>query len=256
MKKTIKKDKLTIKICDTNDAMGQCAAEDAAAYLRKIAADGRSVNIIFAAAPSQNSFLSALLKLPVEWERINAFHMDEYIGLKKDAPQGFGNFLERSIFSLAPFKSVSYISECGETPDEVCEKYSEILKKNPPDAVFMGIGENAHIAFNDPNVAKFDDDKLVKVVNLDDVCRQQQVNDGCFSRISEVPKQAVTLTIPTLMSAKKIFCMVPRATKAEAVKNVYFKDIEEKYPASILRTHDDATLYCDNDSAKFIINEK
>ena len=117
----------------------------------------------------------------------------------------------------------------------------------------MGIGENAHIAFNDPAFAKFDDPEPVKVVELDDICRNQQVNDGCFAKFDDVPTHAITLTIPTLMSAKRLFCMVPRATKAEAVRRVYEGDIVEECPASIMRRHGNAIMYCDADSAKHIV---
>ena len=251
--KTLTKDKLTIKIEDTNEAMGTTAASDAVAYLKEIMKDGKEINIIFAAAPSQNTFLESLLKYDLPWERINALHMDEYIGLPADAPQGFGNFLYDHIFSKAPFKSVHYIRDCGSSAEEICNGYKEILKNNPPDVVFMGIGENAHIAFNDPAFAKFDDPEPVKVVELDDICRNQQVNDGCFAKFDDVPTHAITLTIPTLMSAKRLFCMVPRATKAEAVRRVYEGEIEEACPASIMRRHDNAIMYCDADSAKHII---
>ena len=251
--KILTKDKLTIKIEDTNEAMGITAASEASAYLKELMQDGKEVNIIFAAAPSQNTFLDALLKHDLQWDKINAIHMDEYIGLPTDAPQGFGNFLYDHIFSKAPFKSVHYIRDCGTTADEICNAYKEVLKKYPPDVVFMGIGENAHIAFNDPAFAKFDDPEPVKVVELDDICRNQQVNDGCFAKFDDVPTHAITLTIPTLMSAKRLFCMVPRATKAEAVRRVYEGEIEEACPASIMRTHANATMYCDTDSAKYII---
>ena len=251
--KTLTKDKLTIKIEDTNEAMGATAAADAVAYLKEIMKDGKEINIIVAAAPSQTTFLDALLKYDLQWDKINALHMDEYIGLPADAPQGFGNFLYDHIFSKAPFKSVHYIRDCGTSADEICNGYKEVLKNYPPDVVFMGIGENAHIAFNDPAFAKFDDPEPVKVVELDDICRNQQVNDGCFAKFDDVPTHAITLTIPTLMSAKRLFCMVPRATKAEAVRRVYEGDIVEECPASIMRRHGNAIMYCDADSAKHII---
>jgi len=251
--KTIKKDNLTVKIEGTNEAMGALAAREAAEYLRGLMQGKGEVNIVFAAAPSQDTFLAALLKEGVDWARVNAMHMDEYIGLPADAPQGFGKFLSNRIFSKAPFKSVSYIRDCGASAEEICENYAKILADNPPDVVFMGIGENAHIAFNDPAFAKFDDPETVKVVELDDVCRNQQVNDGCFAKIGDVPKTAITLTIPALMSAKRIFCMVPRATKANAVKSVLTGGITETCPASILRRHPAATMYCDADSAKLVI---
>ena len=166
--------------------------------------------MIFAAAPSQNDVLLALTEdKSIDWTRVNAFHMDEYVGLPKDAPQGFGNFLSAHIFSLAPFKSVNYIDCTAENPEAECERYAELLKNNPTDIVVMGIGENGHIAFNDPWVADFNDEKWVKVVPLDEVCRNQQVNDGCFAHVDEVPTHALTLTVPTLVRAPWLFCIVP-----------------------------------------------
>ena len=135
---------------------------------------------------------------------------------------------------------------------EEAKRYTELLKNNPVDIVCMGIGENGHIAFNDPHEAKFDDLEMVKVVTLDDVCRMQQVNDGCFEKIDDVPKYALTLTIPTLMSAKYNFCVVPAKTKAEAVKKTVFGEVSEECPASILRTKDNSILYCDSDSSSLI----
>ncbi len=251
--KTLQKDKLTVKIGDSCEETGKAAARDAADYLSKVASGGAYINVVFAAAPSQNAFLDALLRCAVPWERVRAFHMDEYIGLPDGAQQNFGNYLERRIFSKAPFKSVHYIRDCGAGPEELCRKYARIIADYPPDVVFMGIGENAHIAFNDPAFAKFNDKESVKIVELDEICRRQQVNDGCFRKVSDVPKFAVTLTIPALMSARKIFCVVPYASKADAVRRVFFGKIEEACPASILRLHSDATMYCDRDSAKYIL---
>lgn len=246
-----RKDKLGVKIYDTRKCMGEGAAADAAACIGNLLAEREHVNIIFAAAPSQNEFLEALLHAGIEWDRVNAFHMDEYIGLPGDAPQGFGNYLRRTIFDRAPFRSVHYIN--GQSaPEDACRQYSGLLMENPADIVFMGIGENGHIAFNDPHVADFRDTRMMKVVDLDEKCRMQQVHDGCFSTIDEVPSFALTLTVPALMSAARIFCIVPSGTKSAAVKSAVDGDICESCPASILRTKPDATLYLDNDSSRLL----
>lgn len=178
--------------------------------------------------------------------------MDEYIGLRPDAPQCFSNFLKKYIFDLKPFKSVNCINAAASTPEEECERYSELLKKYPVDIVCMGIGENGHIAFNDPHVADFNDKALVKPVSLDEVCRMQQVNDGCFASIDEVPKWALTLTVPALMNATYNFCVVPASTKANAVKRTVEGEINEECPATILRQKDNAILYCDADSSALL----
>lgn len=249
--KEFKKDKLTIKIMDSRLAMGEVAAADAANAIKKLQEEKDEVNIIFAAAPSQNETLAALVATSgIKWEKINAFHMDEYIGLASDAPQGFGNFLANAIFDKVPFKSVNYLAPDANDPDSTCRRYSELLNTHPVDMILMGIGENGHIAFNDPPVANFKDDKLVKIVELDPICRQQQVNDGCFSSLDEVPTHALTLTVPVFMKAKKLICSVPAPTKADAVKaTIENTEINEKCPATVMRLHDDATMYLDPDSA-------
>ena len=209
--------------------------------------------MIFAAAPSQNEVLANLANdKEIPWGRVNAFHMDEYIGLDKDAPQGFGNFLRDHIFGIAPFKSVNYIRIDAPDADEECARYSALLRENPVDIVVLGIGENGHIAFNDPPFADFDDDKLVKPVKLDEVCRNQQVNDGCFATISDVPTHALTLTVPALMSGAELYCIVPAITKAKAVYETVNGEITENCPASVLRTHKCATLYLDPDSSSLL----
>ena len=251
--KVIVKDKLVVKKYETRDEMGAAACVEAAECLRKMLAEKEEINAIFAAAPSQNEFLAELSKAPgIDWNRVNAFHMDEYVGLRADAPQGFGNFLKEHIFSLAPFKTVNYINGGAEDVDAECERYTALLKTHPVDVVFLGIGENGHIAFNDPHVAEFNDKATIKKVELDLVCRQQQVNDGCFATLDDVPTHALTLTIPTLVSADYMFCMVPAATKANAVKATVYGDISEVCPASILREHKNATLYVDADSGVYL----
>lgn len=252
--KSVKKDNLLVKIYANRDLMGAAVAEEVADRIKKTLEEKDCVNMIFAAAPSQNDMLFHLLEKDIEWNRINAFHMDEYIGLDADAPQGFGNFLAEHIFSKVPFKSVNYINGQTDSIDEECERYTKLINDNPIDIVCLGIGENGHIAFNDPDEADFNDSAIIKPVKLDDICRQQQVNDGCFADISEVPKIALTLTVPTLFSGKYLFCTVPAATKADAVKEVITtENIDEHCPASIMRKHSNAVMYCDAASGKYIV---
>lgn len=246
-------DNLRVKAFDTRVNMGADAAAEAALYLRELLANKDEVNAVFAAAPSQDDFLASLAATEgIEWNRVNAFHMDEYVGLPSTAPQGFGNFLKERIFSKLPFKSVNYIGSEG-NPEELVARYDALLSANHIDVVFMGIGENGHIAFNDPHVADFNDPARIKKVDLDLKCRMQQVHDGCFENLDQVPEYALTLTVPTLFSADRLFCIVPAATKADAVKLTVEGEIGEHCPATILRWHANATMYLDADSAKHIL---
>lgn len=251
--KTFVKDKLQVEIFENRTLMGESAAKDISAKIKELLAEKKEINMVFAAAPSQNDVLNALVAdKTIEWSRINAYHMDEYIGLNKNAPQGFGNFLKSHIFGLVPFKSVNYIDITSTDPEKEAERYGNLLKANPTDIVVMGIGENGHIAFNDPGVADFNDKRAVKPVQLDEICRNQQVNDGCFETIDEVPARAMTLTVPTLVSAPWLFCIVPAATKAKAVYEAINGKIDEHCPATILRTRDNAKLYLDDKSSALL----
>lgn len=236
-----KKDKLTVHVSTDRQTLGRAAAASVAQYLRAITALKEEVNVIFAAAPSQNEFLAALVDdSTINWGKVNAFHMDEYLGLPADAPQGFGNFLRTRLFEKVPFSSVHYLG------DNIND-YTQLLELHKPDIVCMGIGENTHIAFNDPP-ADFDDTELVKKVELDMMCRQQQVNDGCFASLDQVPTHAITLTIPALLQAEAIFCMVPGPTKRQAVYHTLTEPVSEAYPSTILRTHANAILFVDEQS--------
>ena len=252
--KTEQVDKLNVKVYQTREEMGKAAAEEAAAAIRAAIAAKGEINMIFAAAPSQNEFLAHLIAdKSIDFTKINAFHMDEYIGLPADAPQGFGNFLREWLFDRVPFKTVNTIDSTAADPEAECRRYAALLQAHPCDIVCMGIGENGHIAFNDPHVADFGDKAAVKVVALDETCRQQQVNDGCFARLDDVPTHALTLTIPTLTAPEAVFCIVPAKTKANAVYAALRGGITEACPASSLRRHANATLYCDADSAARVL---
>ena len=249
------KDQLVVKKYATRAEMGAGAAKDAEKVIAGIIAEKGEINMIFAAAPSQNEMLSNLLASDmIDWTKVNALHMDEYLGLPEGDSHTFGAYLYDHIFGHKPFKSVHYIGS-GNDPEAVCRNYTKTLQEFPVDVVCLGIGENGHIAFNDPWVAEFNDPKAVKVVELDSMCRMQQVNDGCFPTIDDVPTHAVTLTIPSLVAAKHMFCVVPAATKANAVKNTVYGPINEDCPATILRNHPSAILYCDADSGVYLKEE-
>lgn len=250
--KEFKVDNLTVKKYDSRLSMGESAGKEAAEHIKKLIAEKGEVWAIFAAAPSQNEFLATLAAEPgIDWTRVHAIHMDEYVNLPADHPAGFGNFLDRAIFKKVPFASVDYITTT-KTPEQIVEDYTKLLNEHHIDICLMGIGENGHIAFNDPHVALFNDPAKIKKVDLDLKCRTQQVHDGCFATLDEVPEYAMTLTIPTLFGCDRLFCVVPAATKADAVKATIYGPVTEKCPASILRRHTAATLYVDADSGKYI----
>ena len=251
--RSLQVDKLTVEVYQDRPAMGRAAAKVAAEKMRELLGKQKSINVAFAAAPSQNEFLEALIKEPgIDWQRVRAFHLDEYLGLASDAPQRFAVFLDEHIFGKGNFGQIHYLRGDADSPEQEAQRYTELLQRYPLDIAFIGIGENGHIAFNDPPVADFDDPHWVKSVTLDEICRQQQVNDGCFPTIDDVPKQALTLTIPAVMSAGVIYCMVPGATKAEAVKETVEGKIATSCPATIMRRHDAAILYVDRDAAAML----
>jgi glucosamine-6-phosphate deaminase len=238
-----------IAISETRDAMGRAAAHDIAAALRDRLAQQHNVRMVFAAAPSQAEMLDALASEPgIDWRRVTAFHMDEYLGLSAHAPERFGAWLTRHFFSRVALGAVHLI---GQEPDADREaaRYAALLATAPIDIVCLGIGVNGHLAFNDPPVADLHDAKQVKIVELDAICRQQQVDDKCFAKLADVPTHAITLTIPRLLDAHQLFCVVPGAAKRAAVEQSLYGPIGAACPASALRTHPRCTLYLDRESA-------
>jgi glucosamine-6-phosphate deaminase len=250
--RTLRKDKLEVKIFDSRRAMGLDAAETASARIRELLKTKPYVNIIFASAPSQVEFLEALLNQQIEWNRINAFHMDEYIGLDKDDPQTFGNFLKVRLFDKVPLRETHYLDGNATPPEKECIRYAQLLTQYPTDIVFLGIGQNTHLAFNDPHVAFFDDPEIVKVVDLDEPNRRQQVDDGCFKTLAEVPTHALTITIPALFKSGYAYAIAPGKPKANAIYHTLYSEIAPLYPSTILRKHPQAVLFIDEDSAEKI----
>ncbi|MFO0953144.1 MAG: 6-phosphogluconolactonase [Isosphaeraceae bacterium] len=250
-------DQLRVLVFEDRPSMGKAAAVDVAqAMAARKSAAGR-VNMIFAAAPSQNEFLDGLADDPsVDWSCVYGFHMDEYLGLGPDHPASFRLYLQNHIFQRVGLPADRLYLVPGEQSDrplKTCLEYEELLLKSPTDIVCAGIGENGHLAFNDPPVADFLDPVLIKVVRLDEPCRIQQVHDGCFKTIDDVPTHAYTLTVPALLKAPVVSVVVPGPRKADAVRDTLKGPIRETCPASALRNHAGARLYLDRDSARYVI---
>lgn len=241
-------DQLKVNVYANRKDLGTSAGRAAAARIKELLGSRERIRMIFAAAPSQNEFLETLVSDPdIDWSRITAFHMDEYIGLPNDAPQKFSRFLCERLFDKVKPGQVHLI-DSSNTIEAECKRYGDLLLEAPIDIVCLGIGENGHIAFNDPPVADFNDPHAIKPVELDSECRQQQVNDGCFPTFDDVPTHALTLTIPTLLSASYMYCMVPGPTKRNAVHRTLNGSISTECPSTVLRRHADCTLYVDRDS--------
>ena len=241
-------DALTVHVEDSRQAMGKHAAADVAREIHACLEKQPGVRMIFAAAPSQSEMLAALRdEKKVDWSRVTAFHMDEYLGLSLDAPQRFGLWLRHAIFDHLPFAAV-HLLDPSEDPARAATDYAVKLLAAPIDIVCCGIGSNGHLAFNDPP-ADFEDPLTVKIVDLDLRCRQQQVDDACFATLHDVPTRALTITIPGLLSGRAVFCTVPGTLKKEAVRRALSDPIHPMCPASVLRLHPRCILYLDPDSA-------
>ena len=234
-----------IHVYETKKLAWEAAGRDVEKCIIQLQENQEEIRMIFAAAPSQTGMLEYLANsTSIRWEKVIAFHMDEYIGLEENASQLFSKYLEEKLFSKVPLKAIHYIQPKGDLSSEI-DRYTALLETGPIDIVCLGIGENGHIAFNDPPVADFQDPLTVKVVSLDDACRIQQVNDGCFESLDQVPMEALTLTIPSLMSGKNLFCVVLGEKKSEAVKNTLTGPLETACPASILTSHPHCEFYFD-----------
>lgn len=241
---------LAVRTFPTRDAMGLAAARETAAALRDLLARQATARMVFAAAPSQQEMLDALVGQPgIDWRRVTAFHMDEYIGLPQGAPERFASWLKVRLFDRLPFGEVHLIDPEAFPEAGACAwDYARRLADAPIDIVCLGIGVNGHIAFNDPPVADFRDRHAVKIVELDPVCRQQQVDDACFPTIEAVPTHALTLTVPRLLDCTRMICVVPGPAKREAVRRTLHDPIGEACPATALRRHPDCILFLDAES--------
>tara|TARA_B110000027_G_scaffold58390_1_gene63113 strand:- start:478 stop:1260 length:783 start_codon:yes stop_codon:yes gene_type:complete len=252
--KSKKVDALTIRIDDTSEEMAKASARHVANTLKQVVNVLGKARLILATGTSQIFFLDQLQKEVIPWDKITVFHLDEYVGIEDSHPACFRNYLKTRILDRVKPKKVFYLN--GDAPsihDEI-ERYSNALSKHPIDLACIGIGENGHLAFNDPGVANFDDPQLVKSVFLDQKCRQQQYDEGWFDTIEQVPKEAITLTIPAIMNVQTISCVVPETRKAKAIYDTLEGVISEACPASVLRRHPNAFLFLDLASAAQLRN--
>ena len=233
-------------------AMGRAAAEHVVALLESILASQSAARVIFACAPSQDQFLEALIRLSdsrIDWSRVTAFHMDEYVGLSAAHPASFRSYLHKNLLSKVAVARFHPIAGEASNASEECARYAALIEAAPIDLICLGIGENGHLAFNDPPVADFGDSVFAKVVELDSACREQQVHDGCFPRIEDVPRHAITLTLPVFLRAKHLSVVVPGERKAEAVQRSVQGPITTECPGSLLQTREQVTLFIDQAAA-------
>jgi glucosamine-6-phosphate deaminase len=248
-------DVMNVHVAKSRAELGEFAARAIGEALRDGLRSKPHLRLILAAAPSQSEMLAALRREPdIDWKRITAFHMDEYIGLPEAAPQRFANWLRREFIDHLPVARFEAIDP-GNDPEAACTRYAAMLAEAPIDVVLLGIGTNGHLAFNDPP-ANLGDPLPVKVVTLTKMCREQQVLDECFSALDEVPLRAVTLTIPALLSGRQLFCCVPGLHKRDAVRDTLLSPISGECPATALRTHAACTLYLDQDSSPSEYDER
>lgn len=241
---------LKIQIYASRKEAGAAAAEAAAAELRRLAQQNENIGVIFATGASQLEMLRALIKITgLPWDRIRGFHMDEYIGISADHIASFRYYMRQELTERVPMHRFYEVDGNAANPAKFCREYSGALRSANPELCLLGIGENGHLAFNDPGVADFNDPHDMKIVSLDGDCKQQQVAEGWFKLIEGVPSQAMTLTIPTLLRVPKLIVSVPGSRKAKIVSRAFCEPISTACPATILRTHPDATVYLDEESA-------
>ncbi len=246
-------DRLPVSVYADSGDMGMAAALAARDTIREAIAERGEANVILATGNSQLTFLRALRDLPgIDWKHVRIFHMDEYIGIDPGHPASFPRFLQEHILSHVDVGHFHPVSGDPSDPERTCREYEALLRQHTCDLVAMGLGENGHIAFNDPPYALFDDPTWVKVIELAEASRRQQVGEGHFSSLDEVPTHAITLTIPALLAPRRILCIVPEARKADAVHACMTEPVNENSPGSVLRTVDNARLYLDPESARRI----
>jgi glucosamine-6-phosphate deaminase len=241
---------MKILIFKTKQAMGKKAAADGAAFIRQAIEQRGSANIILATGASQFEMLAALVQENVDWTKVIGFHLDEYIGLPETHPASFRKYLKERFVEKVPIKAFHFIN--GENdPAAECQRVGKIIKEHPIDVAFVGIGENGHLAFNDP-LADFEIDDPYLVVALDEACRRQQLGEGWFKTLDDVPNRAISMSILQILKSKAIVCTVPDSRKAEAIKNVAEGKITPDVPASILQQHSWIMLYLDENAAALL----
>ena len=242
---------MQLRIYDDKQSLSQAAAEQAATAIRQAILDHGQARIVAATAASQFVFLDKLTQEPdIDWSRVEVFHLDEYVGLPMTHPGSFRRMLLENLIKKTGVNKYHLLDGDGNL-DEVLKRVSKAIASAPIDIAFLGVGENGHLAFNDPP-ADFDIEDPYLIVNLDEACRQQQVGEAWFADISEVPKQALSMSVRQILKAKELLAVVPDTRKAEAVKACFEAEMSPMAPASILRTHPNATIYLDKNSASLL----
>lgn len=237
-------------ISETGQELGRAAALKGAAYIRKAILEKGEANIIVATGASQFEMLEELVKLEIDWSLVTAFHLDEYIGIPETHPASFRKYLRERFVDLVLPKNFIYVNGNADPIDE-CSRLGRLISQRPIDVAFVGIGENGHLAFNDPP-ADFETEEPYLVVNLNEACRRQQLGEGWFPTFEDVPKQAISMSIKQIMKSKVIICSVPDERKAQAVFDTLNCEISPDYPASIMRNHSDTILFLDRGSSSLI----
>ncbi|MFQ5793531.1 MAG: glucosamine-6-phosphate deaminase [Candidatus Bipolaricaulia bacterium] len=241
-----------IKMFETKDQISEAAAQQAAELLRKAIDEKGEATFVAATGTSQFEFLAALVKKPsIDWSKTTMFHLDEYIGLPEDHPASFRKYLKERLIDQVHPGTVHLIQGDAEDPEAECERLNQMIGDKEIDVTFVGVGENGHLAFNDPP-ADFETEKPYIIVELDKRCREQQVGEGWFKRLDDVPRQAISMSIQQIMRSKHIICTVPGWRKAQAVKQILEAEISPQHPASILREHESASIYLDKDSSALL----
>jgi glucosamine-6-phosphate deaminase len=244
---------MKLVVCNDKNELGKKAAQEAASIIRKSIDEKGEARIVLASAASQMETINFLIEEPgIDWSGVVMFHLDEYIGLSADHPASFRKFLQdRFISRVSGLKEIHFLQGDHSDPQQECDRMNALISQAPIDIALVGIGENGHLAFNDPP-ADFQVKDPYILVRLDDVCRRQQVGEGWFPGLSEVPEQAISMSIHQIMQSRSIVCIVPDQRKAQAVKNCLEGEVSEWHPASVLQKHDRCTVYLDKESASLL----
>lgn len=248
---------LNVSVYRNSAELGAAAAQAGSTYLQDHALQNDTLPVIFATGNSQIQTLNALTKnQDLPWKKVIAFHMDEYLGVSEKHPASFRHFLQVHLANKVPLLRSYMIDGSSSNSAQTCQEYANLLREHQPILCLLGIGENGHLAFNEPSEADFQDPYLLKVVTLDEVCRTQQVSEGWFPAIADVPQKAISLTIPALINVPKLIVSIPGRRKAQIVKRSLEDPISQACPSTILRKHPNATLYLDCDSASLILDSQ
>ena len=247
---------MEVLIKEDQDELGRAAGKYAAALIKEAVEKKGQVNIILATGISQFETLKQLVsEKGIDWSKVVMFHLDEYIGLPESSPASFRKYLkDRFLAKIPPLKAIHFINGNSDPASE-CVRLRNIIKEHPIDVALVGIGENGHLAFNDPP-ADFDTEEPFIVVDLEDQCRKQQLNEGWFDAIESVPRQAITMSVRHIIKSEQIVCSVPEARKARAVKNCLEQPVSNLYPGSILQTHSNCTYFLDKNSAVSLLSHQ